>query len=158
MNINQFEQLFKEVAEAYPTRNLAYHYNRMWVFNGLPSATFPAVVLERQPRIDWSGLQQNLLPSIERFTFKVMFFDTYHIAERDTVSFSEKQEQLILIARQVFSEITRRDRAKGHEMNFSYKGNFLGDIDTNNNELMELSCECTVELKVSCDKVTFEYE
>lgn len=163
MTINEFEQLFKGVVEAYPKAlitdptPLNYLYNRLWVFNGLPSAEFPAVVLERQPRVTWRNHKQNLIPQIEIFTFKVMFFDTYWSSERETVLFSAKQEELMQLARQVFAEIERRDREEGHNMNFSYKGNFFGDIDTNSNELIELSCECTVELKVSCDKLTFIY-
>ena len=87
-----------------------------------------------------------------------MFFDTYWNSDRESKLFSQKQEDLMKIARQVFGEISRLDREEGHNMNFRYKGNFFGDIDANNNELIELSCECTVELMVSCDKVVFDYE
>lgn len=158
MTLREFEQLFKSVCEGYPGITLAYHYDRAWLLNGLPSATFPAVILERQPKVNWEGLKNNHIPQIETFEFKVFFFDTYHHAQRETKEFSEKQTDILEIAKQVFAELTRLDRDGGHNMNFTYQGQFLGDINTNNNELMEVSAMCTAKLKVSCDKLTFTYE
>tara|TARA_R110000796_G_scaffold78331_5_gene174734 strand:- start:2405 stop:2896 length:492 start_codon:yes stop_codon:yes gene_type:complete len=163
MNIREFEQLFKLVVSKYPLTDgqpsLYYNYARLWIFNGMPSANFPAVVLERTPNVDWNGLQQNLIPQIETFKFKVSFYDTYHHSEQDEVEFSQKQENLIMLARQTFAELTRWDRIEeGHNMNLKYKGIFIADLDQDNNELMVLHCECTVELKVSCAKLTFNYD
>lgn len=157
MTLREFEQLFKEVVEAYPSIDIEYNYNRAWYLDGSPSSTFPAITLERLPKVSYKGMKQNHLPMIEVFEFKVYFFDTYHYSERDGKEFSEKQTELLEIAKQVFAEITRRDRDEGHNLNFKYNGNFLGDIDMNPNELMEFSAGCTAELKVACDKLNFVY-
>lgn len=157
MTLREFEQLFKEVVEAYPNIDLQYKYNRAWHFDGSPSATFPAVLLTRTPSVKWEGDKNNWIPQKEIFEFKVFFFDEYHHAEREAKEYSEKQTELLEIAKQVFAEITRRDREEGHNMNFAYNGNFIGDIDMNANELLEVSASCQATLKVACDKLTFNY-
>lgn len=154
MNLNEFEQLFKSIVEGYPTGGLFYTYNRMWAFNGMPSATFPAVLLERQMQVKFEGNKSNLLPMFEVFEFKVFFFDTYHHAERGAKEWSQKQTELLEIARQVFAEIERRDR-DGLNIGFKYSANFFGDIDRNNGELLELACNCSVRLQNNCVKLNW---
>lgn len=157
MTLRDFEQLFKDVVAGYPGITLHYAYNRAWHFDGTPSAEFPAVLLERMPKVNWGRLNNNLLPSTTVVEFKVFFFDTYHAAERESKEYSQKQTELIEIARQVFAELSRLDRERGNDLNFKYNGQFLGDIDMNVNELLEFSCTCQATLRNDCNKLTFSY-
>lgn len=157
MTLNEFEQLFKSVVEAYPPAgSVHYHYGRMWDFNGMPSQDFPAVLLDRMPEAGFSGVQSKFLPTLSEFNFKVYFFDEYHHRQRDTKKWSEKQTDLATLAAQIFGELERLDR-EGGNFNLSYTSKFFGDIDSNNGELIELACSMKVSLKNSCDKLTFEY-
>jgi hypothetical protein len=159
MNINQFEQLFKSVVEAYKNRPLHYKYNRQWYLNGAPSQQYPCVLLERMPRLKYTkGLKNNYLPQVVECDFKVFLFDVYPLNEQSSKGFSLKQSELMKIANQVTAEMVRIDREEqGHKLNLRFDLTFFGDIDSNSNALIELVMTCKADLLIDCELGEFDY-
>ncbi len=147
MTYQQMIEIFKGVADDLCPAPLNFLYDRVWAMNGVPSITYPAMLVESQPNFNLDKFQHNNRTGLQIFKGKIFFFDLYQTDERATKVAYIKQSELNELMHKILAECKKRFDDAG--VVITWGEGFFGQ-DVHNAKLVEVFVPYTVSMQNAC--------